>query len=133
MDEKIEFTHRLRAAMIQAGYAASPSVLEHEFNLRWYGQPISNQAAWGWLNSRSIPKQDKLQVLAEWLQVEPQALRFGAASAQRIQETRSRWETALAGEEREVLQAYLDLPVEQRKIIREVILAFALAGQAANH
>ena len=32
---KIEFTHRLRAAMVQAGYAVSPSVLEHEFNLRW--------------------------------------------------------------------------------------------------
>ena len=27
MDEKIEFTHRLRAAMVQAGYAVSPSVL----------------------------------------------------------------------------------------------------------
>ena len=62
MDEKIEFTHRLRAAMVQAGYAASPSVLEHEFNLRWPGRSISNQAAWGWLNSRSIPTQDKLQV-----------------------------------------------------------------------
>ncbi len=52
-------------------------MLEHEFNLRWYGQPISNQAAWGWLNSRSIPKQDKLQVLAESLKIEPEVLRFG--------------------------------------------------------
>lgn len=101
MDEKIEFTHRLRAAMVQAGYAVSPSVLEHEFNLRWYGQPISNQAAWGWLNSRSIPKQDKLQVLAEWLKIEPEVLRFGETVRKSVQEQRKRWEEGVGYLERE--------------------------------
>ncbi len=133
MNEKLLFAERLKAAMLAAGYEPRPAVLEREFNLRYWGRPITFQAVRRWLRGDSLPEQDKLQVLAEWLQVEPQALRFGAASAQRIQETRSRWETALAGEEREVLQAYLDLPVAQRKIIREVIQAFALAGQAANH
>lgn len=51
--------------MTQAGYAASPSVLEHEFNLRWPGKSISNQPAWGWLNNRSIAMQDKMQALSE--------------------------------------------------------------------
>ena len=78
MDEKIEFSQRLRDAMVRAGYSASPSVLEHEFNLRWQGRSISNQAAWGWLNNRAIPTQDKLQILAEWLKVEPEVLRVGA-------------------------------------------------------
>ena len=73
MNEKMEFSQRLRDAMVRMGYAVSPSVLEHEFNLRWPGRSISNQAAWGWLNSRSIPTQDKLQVLAEWLKVEPES------------------------------------------------------------
>ena len=72
-------------------------------------------------------------MLAEWLRIEPQALRFGEAAVTRIRKKHEQWAMALKGEEREVLQAYLDLPVEQRKIIREVILAFALAGQAANH
>lgn len=125
MDEKIEFTHRLRAAMVQAGYAASPSVLEHEFNLRWPGQSISNQAAWGWLNSRSIPKQDKLQVLAEWLKIEPEVLRFGEAVRNKVVEHRQRWDEGVGFQEREVFDAFLRLPAPQRKIVREVILTFA--------
>lgn len=79
MNEKVEFSQRLRDAMVRMGHAASSSVLEHEFNLRWHGRSISNQAAWGWLNKRSIPTQDKLQVLAEWLKVEPEVSRFGEA------------------------------------------------------
>lgn len=133
MNEKLLFAERLKAAMLAAGYEPRPVVLEREFNLRYWGRPITFQAVRRWLRGDSLPEQDKLQVLAEWLQVEPHTLRFGEEAAQRIKETRSRWETALAGEEREVLQAYLDLPVEQRKIIREVILAFAQAGQAASH
>jgi len=132
MDEKIEFANRLRAAMIQAGYAASPSVLEHEFNLRWPGQSISNQAAWGWLNSRSIPKQDKLQVLAEWLKVEPEVLRFGEAVRKNVQAYRQRWDESASFQEREVFDAFLRLPAPQRKVVREVILAFAKAYPEAE-
>ena len=128
MNEKIEFTERLRAAMTQAGYVASPSVLEHEFNLRWPGKSISNQAAWGWLNSRSIPTQDKLQVLAEWLKVEPDVLRFGNAVRLSVQQHKKRWEEGLGYLERETFDAFLQLPATQRKIIREVILTFAKAN-----
>ena len=123
----MELTQRLRAAMVQAGHAASPSVLEHEFNLRWPGRSISNQAAWGWLNSRSIPTQDKLQVLAEWLKVEPEVLRFGEGVRQSVQQHRQRWDEGVGYLERETFDAFLQLPGPQRKIVREVILAFAKA------
>jgi transcriptional regulator with XRE-family HTH domain len=125
MNEKIEFSNRLRDAMVNAGYAASPSVLESEFNLRWYGRSISNQAAWGWLNNRSIPTQEKLQVLAEWLKVEPQVLRFGDAVRNSIQQQKQRWDEGIGHLERETFDAFLKLPAPQRKIIREVILTFA--------
>ena len=130
MNEKIEFTQRLREAMTRAGYAASPSVLEHEFNLRWPGKSISNQAAWGWLNSRSIPMQDKMQVLAEWLKVEPDVLRFGTAVRLSVQQHKKRWDEGAGHLEREAFDALLKLPADQRKIIREVILAFAKANAA---
>lgn len=134
MDEKARFAERLRAAMQAAGYEIRPVVLEREFNLRYWGRPVSFQAVRRWLRGDSIPEQDKLQVLAEWLQLEPQALRFGEEAAQRIQVTRNRWDSVISGEEREVLQAYLDLPVTQRKIIREVILTFAKADKlSANN
>jgi len=128
MDEKIEFTERLRVAMTQAGYVASPSVLEHEFNLRWPGKSISNQAAWGWLNNRSIPTQDKMQVLAEWLKVEPHVLRFGTEVRLSVQQHKKRWDEGAGYVERETFDAFLQLPAAQRKIIREVILTFAKAN-----
>jgi len=123
----LEFSQRLRAAMVQAGHAASPSVLEHEFNLRWPGRSISNQAAWGWLNNRSIPTQDKLQVLAEWLKVEPEVLRFGVGVRHSVQEHRKRWDEGVGYLERETFDAFLQLPAPQRKVIREIILTFAKA------
>jgi transcriptional regulator with XRE-family HTH domain len=125
MNEKIEFSQRLREAMVRMGYVAGPSVLEHEFNLRWPGRSISNQAAWGWLNSRSIPTQEKLQVLAEWLKVEPGVLRFGEAVRNQVAEHRKRWDEGVGHQEREVFDAFLRLPAAQRKLIREVILTFA--------
>lgn len=127
MNEKIEFSCRLRQAMIEAGYAPSPSVLEHEFNLRWYGCSISNQAAWSWLNNKSIPMQDKVQVLAEWLKIEPEVLRFGEAVRQSVREHRQRWDEGVGYLERETFDAFLQLPAPQRKLIREVIMAFAKA------
>ena len=128
MNEKIEFTERLRAAMLEAGYVASPSVLEHEFNLRWPGKSISNQAAWGWLNNRSIPLQDKMKVLAEWLKVEPDVLRFGDAVRLSVQQQKKRWDEGVGYVERETFDTFLQLPATQRKIIREVILTFAKAN-----
>ena len=135
MNEKIEFSNRLRQAMTDAGYAASPSVLEHGFNLRWYGRSISNQAAWSWLNSKAIPTQDKIQVLAEWFKVEPEVLRFGNAVRKSVQTHRQRWDEGVGHLERETFDAFLQLPAPQRKLIREVILTFAKVhqGSAAPH
>ena len=129
MNEKIEFSNRLRQAMTDAGYAASPSVLEHGFNLRWYGRSISNQAAWSWLNSKAIPTQDKIQVLAEWFKVEPEVLRFGNAVRKSVQTHRQRWDEGVGHLERETFDAFLQLPAPQRKLIREVILTFAKVHQ----
>lgn len=129
MNEKLEFSNRLRAALTAAGYEARASVIEHEFNQRWWGRSISNQAAWGWLNAKSIPAQDKLQVLAEWLKVEPQALRFGVAVSRSVQEYRKRWDE-LNYADKEALDLYLKLPAPQRLVVREVIMSFAKALQS---
>lgn len=125
MNEKIEFSNRLRQAMTDAGCAASPSVLEHGFNLRWHGRSISNQAAWSWLNSKAIPTQDKLQVLAEWLKVEPEVLRFGETVRRQVRDHQKRWDEGVGAVEREVIDAYLQLQAPQRKVVREVVLALA--------
>ena len=137
MDEKLEFSNRLRKAMQAAGYEPRPLVIENEFNQRWWGRSISMQAAWSWLNAKAIPSQDKLQVLAEWLKVEPQILRFGEGIAKSVKQYRERWDEKLTHQERETVDAFLQLPAPQRKVVREVILTFAKVykddeGNSAN-
>lgn len=127
MNEKAEFAERLRSAMLAAGYPPRPAILEREFNSRYWGRSVTFQAVSRWLRGQSIPAQDKLQVLAEWLCVEPQALRYGEEAVSRIRENRARWEDVRHVQERETFEAFLSLPAPQRKIVREVILAFAKA------
>ena len=42
-----------------------------------------------------------------------------------MQERRQRWDEGVGYQEREAFEAFLKLPAPQRKIVREVILAFA--------
>lgn len=129
MNEKIEFAQRLRSAMLAAGYPDRPAVLEREFNSRYWGRSVTFQAVSRWLGGKSIPSQDKLQVIAQWLKVEPQALRYGEQAVSAIREQRGRWEDPAFYPEREAVEAFLALPAEQRKVVRDVIKAFAKASQ----
>ncbi len=133
MNEKLEFAERLRSAMLAAGYEARPSVLEKGFNSRYWGRSVTFQAASRWLRGEAIPSQEKLQVLAEWLKIEPHALRFGEQAAESIRAKRQQWDKALDYQERETIEQYLGLPIAQRKVVREVIAAFAKAfpGEAS--
>ncbi len=113
--------------MLDAGYEPRPAVLEREFNLRYWGRSVTFQAARHWLRGETIPEQDKLEVLAEWLNVEPQYLRFGEGVVRQVRERKARWEEGFSAEERQVLDAYLQLPIDKRKLLYEVMRAFVAA------
>jgi transcriptional regulator with XRE-family HTH domain len=125
MREGDEFSQRLKQAMRDAGYPIRPVVLEREFNTRYWGRPITVQAVRRWLNGEAIPSQDKLQVLADWLKVEPHVLRFGGHLSISILERKKRWDAAISGPEREVLEAFLSLPADRKKTVRDVILTYS--------
>lgn len=125
MNEKAEFAQRLSEAMTRAGYALRPVVLEREFNTRYWGRSVTLQAVRRWLRGEAIPSQEKLQVLADWLKIEPQVLRFGEQVSHSIQQQKQRWDEGIGYLERETFDAFLKLPAPQRKLIREVILTFA--------
>jgi len=130
MDEKAEFSQRLRKAIEDAGYTVRPIVLEREFNTRYWGQPVTVQAVRRWLRGEAIPSQEKLQVLADWLKVEPHLLRFGEQAVKSIRAKQKRWDEGIGYQEREVFEAFLSLPAPQRKVVREVIQAFVQAHAA---
>lgn len=77
-----------------------------------------------WLLGETLPKQEKIEVLAAWLEVEPQALRYGETVGRQIREARGRWDATISAEERQVLERYLALPIAQRKVVAQVIEAF---------
>jgi transcriptional regulator with XRE-family HTH domain len=102
-------------------------VLEREFNLHYMGKPMTLHGVRRWLLGESLPRQDKLVALAEWLRIPPQELRYGAEIEKRIREERARWDEGIGYQEREAFEAFLALPPPQRKIVREVIFTFAQA------
>jgi transcriptional regulator with XRE-family HTH domain len=128
---KTEFAIRLREAMEAAGYEAKPSVLEREFNLRYWGKAITLHGVRRWLRGESMPTHDKLLTLAEWLKIPPQDLHFGVELEKKIRQQRARWDEGIGYQDREVFEAYLNLPVTQRKVVREVIVTFAQAYSVA--
>ncbi|MCH7297229.1 hypothetical protein [Acinetobacter higginsii] len=81
INEKSAFSQRLKEALLKHSWAkTSPTWLAREFNLRYSGKSISVQTANNWLLGLAIPSQDKLQLLAAWLEVSSQWLRFGNAT-----------------------------------------------------
>jgi transcriptional regulator with XRE-family HTH domain len=123
------FADRLRDAMKVAGYDPKPAVLEREFNTRYWGKAMTLHGVRRWLRGETMPTHDKLLVLAEWLAVSPQQLGFGDEIARKSQERRARWDSGIGYQDRDIFEAFLKLPVPQRKVLREVILAFAKAQQ----
>jgi len=126
--EKAEFAARLRMALETKGIEASAAVVEKRFNSRYDGAAVTAQAVSGWLNGKSIPKQDKLRVLAALVGMEPHELQFGGRH--RVGDVIAEWPQALGAQDRLMMDAYLSLPAAQRKLVRELVAALAGTAKA---
>lgn len=126
--QKHEFAERLQAAMLKAGLKPEAAILERGFNLNYYGKGMTLQGVNKWLKGESVPPYDKIIALAKWLSIPPEELTFGLDINNQLKEKNQRWKEAAGFEDREVFEAFLNLPAPQRKIVREVILAFAKAA-----
>ena len=82
LDEKAAFSRRFSKALCSAGLSVvSPTLVAREFNKRYGGKPVTTQGVRKWLAGESIPAQDKIRVLSDWLNVSAQWLRFGDGDA----------------------------------------------------
>ncbi len=120
--EAQQFATRLRQAMLNAGFKASPTVLAQEFNLRYWGKSISVHAARNWLLGKSLPMQDKLVVLAECLKVNASELRFGVG-APPATNVKGKLIVEPNLQDREMFAAFLKLPASKQRLLRELIYA----------
>jgi len=129
--ESQQFADRLRSALESAGVRASPTLVANAFNLRYHGRSITPHTARNWLLGKVMPTQDKLRVLADWLQVSPDELRFGRAPGKTYVYEMNAGPVEMALADREMVDRYLSLSQEGRKTIRDVVSAFVVA-KAAN-
>ena len=111
--------------------------MAHEFNLRYWGRSISVHAARNWLLGVSLPRQDKLRVLAEWLRVSPEALLLGAEPALPTAQPEAWRASALGLADQRMLQTYLRLSRESQHTVQAVVAACealdASRSAAARH
>jgi hypothetical protein len=121
------FANRLKQALDSSGVRISPTVVANEFNLRHWGRSITTHTARNWLLGKTIPTQDKLRVLADWLQVSPDELRFGRSVGAVMTPEASTDPATLCMADREMLSRYLSLDVKDRKTVRDVVTALSLA------
>ena len=78
--EKERFSERLKFALKNAQpKLTKTSDIAIRFNLRHPNDPVTQQAVHKWLNELAIPSQDKIDTLAEWLEVKPEWLRYGVS------------------------------------------------------
>ncbi len=127
-NETEAFAQRLKQALDGTGVRASPTVVANEFNLRYWGRSITPHTARNWLLGKSIPTQDKLRVLADWLQVSPDELRFGRLGVAVKAAEATSDPASLSMADREMVSRYLGLDVNDRKTVREVVTALSLAA-----
>ncbi|WGE32610.1 MULTISPECIES: helix-turn-helix domain-containing protein [Actinobacillus] len=86
--DKERFSERLKFALSVAyPKGLKTSQIAIKFNLQYAEQPITQQAVHKWLNGLAIPSQDKIETLANWLNVKPEWLRYGVADEQEFQST----------------------------------------------
>ena len=121
-----EFSVRLKTALKEAGIKASASHVASEFNLRYWGSGVSSHAVRNWLMGVSIPKQDKLMVLAQWLQVTPEALLFGAQPPCPADEQFSGKSVNLV--DKQLIAQYFKLAPQHRVAVRLMVDALLALG-----
>lgn len=125
--EQVQFAERLRAALRDAGIEQSAVALMKRFNSRYGGASVTSQAVSGWLLGKSMPRQDKLRALADLLDVDLVYLQTGEGKARRLGEARPVWPDSVSPEERAVIEAYLGLSEDTRRLVGEMIGLLAAA------
>ncbi|MFA7240249.1 MAG: hypothetical protein WC091_09060 [Sulfuricellaceae bacterium] len=122
ISEREAFSQRLVKALKDVKIdVGSPTTFAREFNRRYTGKPISIHAARKWLMGESIPMQDKLRLLAAWLGVSAEWLRFGedgGASRYTAQSDRAHYNSP----DIELIGNINLLNAEHKQVVREVVL-----------
>ncbi len=119
--ETIGFAKQLIAAVEDKGIKASATVVARNFNgFANNGKSLTSHAARNWLLGYSMPRQDHLRVLSNWLKVSPDHLRFGKSQANTPIFHSNGVAHEVSFEDQEFLDAYFSLTAAQKAVVRSV-------------
>jgi transcriptional regulator with XRE-family HTH domain len=121
-NERESFSQRLQQALKNAHYSPdSPTRLAREFNIRFEGRPITVHAARKWLVGEAIPTQEKLRMIAQWLGVPADWLRFGGTEGEPINGEPSNTQAHFDSADVKLVADLQRLDDHHRQIAREFI------------
>jgi len=130
--EKQAFAGRLKQALKRSAKKVETGTeLALQFNLR-HDDSISPQAAQKWLTGQAVPTPDKIEVLAAWLNVSIQWLRYGIAeerlsiaNGKKVPKNKA---TVVQPTEDELklLTRIRNLPEHRRYLVNEIVEQFSL-------
>lgn len=121
--QQMLFSRRLIAVLEILDVRASPTIVQREYNIRSNQPPITSHAARKWLMGEAIPTQDRLQVLADWLNVSPSWLRYGEDGTDSKKNTRD-----MTAQEWRLVEGFRRLTEKQRAGLLALVLAIPAAG-----
>jgi transcriptional regulator with XRE-family HTH domain len=132
-DEKQAFAQRLKQALKRSQKKVTTGTeLALQFNLRHGNDSISQQAAQKWLTGLARPTPDKIETLAEWLNVSVQWLRYGIADERPVVTIGKKLPKGKVAaiqpteDELKLLLRMRNLPEHQKYLINEIVEQFAL-------
>ena len=83
-----------------------------------------------WFICKPFPTQDKLRVLADWLHVSPDELRYGTLAPTFKAQDAGTDMSVLTMQDRDMLARYMTLSLQERKTVCDVVVALAVAATA---
>jgi transcriptional regulator with XRE-family HTH domain len=133
-DEKQAFAARLKQALKRSPKkVVTATDLSIQFNLRHQNEPITVQAAQKWLAGQARPTIDKIETLAEWLNVSVQWLRYGIAEERQSITTGRKAQKGKAAaaiqptdDELRLIARIRTLSEHRRYLVNEIVEQFAL-------
>ena len=112
------FSKRLIWALEVLGVRPSPTIVQREYNSRSNQPPVTTHAARKWLMGEAIPTQDRIQVLAEWLNVSASWLRFGEDGIDGNKKTKD-----MTAQEWRLVEGFRLLTEKQRAAVLTMVLS----------
>lgn len=123
LKERIGFADRLRKALETAQEPTSPTAFALAYNMRAIGAKVSVHGARKWLRGEAVPTQEKILVLARWLNVHAAWLRFGDAGNAAFSLV-TPGEENLTSDQLALINDVISLSAPVQTVIRDIVDSF---------